>query len=84
MLNTESIDRHVKINVPRHFKKSMGIIEDRIKYGMLSARTIAKYGHIITAAGEMIPRHNFEVGKKCAKSCQDLIENLGCIIHQET
>ena len=84
IMNIESIDRHVKINVPKHFASAMGIIEDRIKQGIHVARESAKYGYVTTKNNKKLPRRGFEVGKNCAESSLDLIEKIGCIILQET
>tara|TARA_Y100000034_G_scaffold118622_1_gene159477 strand:- start:1038 stop:2213 length:1176 start_codon:yes stop_codon:yes gene_type:complete len=83
ILNIKSIDRHIKINVPKHFKNAMGVIEDRIRQGIYTAQETAKYGYVITESNKKLSRRGYEVGKKCARSSIELIEKIGCIILQE-
>ena len=62
----------------------MGVIEDRIRQGIYTARESASYGYVITKNDKKLSRRGFTVGEECAKSSLLSIEKIGCIILQET
>jgi hypothetical protein len=85
ILNTDGIDRHVKISIPSHFKSQAGLIEDRVKFGMSIASQASKYGVVIDEEDNAFSSiFSYSVGKKCKDSIKNTLESLGCIILQET
>ena len=84
ILNAKGLDRHVNIKIPGYLKKQMGIIEDRVKYSLSMALEAAKYGIVYHEKNPFCTVRALKTARKTHKSLEDTIENLGCIVLQQT
>lgn len=79
-----SLDRHIIIEIPKHFHKQAGIIEDRIKVGMMIAMDAAKFGVVLDENSNPIcSLRAYQKADAGIASYKNYIENIGCIVNQE-
>ena len=80
-VGTKSIDRHVTVEIPKHFHKLAGLIEDRIKSGLCFCQDIAKYG--VALDEENTPVFGLKQYREALRSVRtfnNFFENLGCVV----
>jgi len=84
IVGADGVDRHVIVEIPKHFHKQAGLIEDRVKSGILSILEIAKFGIVLDENKNPICSVKaYTSAKKTSEGLHSILKNLGCIIAQE-
>ena len=84
IINGLGLDRHAKVEIPKHLKHQAGIIEDRIKYSLSVALTAARTGIVFLDDQPMCTSQAYSVAKKTSAGLSYTIKNLGCIVSPQT
>ena len=78
------LERSVTIEIPKHFHKQAGIIEDRLKFGRGLGMTMSKHGIVIDKNGKVISGlDQYRKSINAYENFQQIFRNLGCVIVQD-
>jgi len=84
ILDSGSVDRHVTVWVPKRYQHQLGLIRDRLLFGMSVALQTAKFGIAFDEKNKAIASvENVLTARKTMKSYQKTIQDLGCIILED-
>ena len=81
--NNKKIKKDVKIFIPKKFEDSIGIIEDRIKYGIILSEQVCKSGVIklnINNKEFWTSRMSYNTFIKSKEALNNILNNLGGLI----
>ena len=77
--NTEQ--RKCKVLIPKRYKNQSTIIEERIRSGLCFAADVSKNGIVLDSEKNILFGYSqYKAAKKTAKSFQQLVEKIGCVI----
>jgi len=79
----DSFQRRISITLPSHLKNVLGIIEDRIKFGIIQSKEMAFFGACEIKGLGIFSKKCIETAKKTRSSLEKNLKNTVCLVLQE-